>query len=159
MANSWTEDRSPCSVRRISNSKEEIKSSKKVDVSIGRIDIFDNEELANAIDKLSSLCTDASQQIAIQKIQSQLSANRSLEVSNNLLQLTGNASIISVILAIASHSDSTKPIKELALKSTKELAEEFEDLTRLIDGTVKDWKASTSADDNGLGRAKADLHG
>ena len=83
--------------------KKKSKSSKKVDVSIGRIDIFDNEELANAIDKLSSLCTDASQQIAIQKIQSQLSANRSLEVSNNLLQLTGNASIISVILAIASH--------------------------------------------------------
>ena len=134
--------------------KKKSKSSKKVDVSIGRIDIFDNEELANAIDKLSSLCTDASQQIAIQKIQSQLSANRSLEVSNNLLQLTGNASIISVILAIASHSDSTKPIKELA-KINKELAEEFEDLTRLIDGTVKDWKASTSADDNGLGRARA----
>ena len=92
-------------------------------------------------------------QIAIQKIQSQLSANRSLEVSNNLLQLTGNASIISVILAIASHSDSTKPIKELA-KINKELMN-LKTLTRLIDGTVKDWKASTSADDNGLGRARA----
>jgi len=69
--------------------KKKSKSSKKVDVSIGRIDVFDNEELANTIDKLSSLCTDAGQQIAIQKIQSQLSANRSLEVSKNLLQLEG----------------------------------------------------------------------
>jgi len=134
--------------------KKKTKSSKKVDVSIGRIDVFDNEELANAIDQLSPLCTAASQQIAIQKIQSQLSAKRSLEVNKDLLELTGNASIISVMLAISSQSESSKQIKELA-KVNKELAEEFEDLTRLIVGEVKDWKASISGGDNGLARARA----
>ena len=134
--------------------KKKSKTNKKVDISIGRIDVFNNEELADAIEGLSSLCTDASQQIAIQKVQSQLSAKRSLEVSKNLLELTGNASIISVILAISSNAESTKPLKELA-KIDKELAQEFEDLTRLISGEVKDWKASTSAEDNGLARARA----
>ena len=118
--------------------KKKSKTNKKVDISIGRIDVFNNEELADAIEGLSSLCTDASQQIAIQKVQSQLSAKRSLEVSKNLLELTGNASIISVILAISSNAESTKPLKELA-KIDKELAQEFEDLTRLISGEVKDW--------------------
>ncbi|HII23047.1 MAG TPA: hypothetical protein HA359_02195 [Candidatus Poseidoniaceae archaeon] len=134
--------------------KKKSKTNKKIDISIGRIDVFNNEELADAIDELSSLCTDASQQIAIQKVQSQLSAKRSLEVSKNLLELTGKASIISVILAISSNAESTKPLKELA-KIDKELAQEFEDLTRLISGEVKDWKVSTSGEDNGLARARA----
>ncbi|MED5308271.1 MAG: hypothetical protein VYA95_02875, partial [Candidatus Thermoplasmatota archaeon] len=76
--------------------KKKYKTNKKIYISIGRIDVFNNEELADAIDELSSLCTDASQQIAIQKFQSQLSAKLSLDVSKNLLELTGKASIISV---------------------------------------------------------------
>ena len=134
--------------------KKKSKKSKRVDISIGRIDVFNSRELADAIDGLSSLCAEASHQIAIQKIQSQLSAKRPLEVSKNLLELTGKASIISVILAIASNTESKNPIKELA-KIDKELAQEFEDLTRLIDGEVKDWKASINAGDNGLARARA----
>ena len=134
--------------------KTKSKSSKKVDVSIGRIDVFDNDELAVAISGLSSLCTDAAQQIAIQKVQSQLSAKRSLEVSNSLLELKGSASIISVLLAISSGSEASKAIKELA-KVDKELAEEFADLNRLIEGEIKDWKASTNAGDNGLAKARA----
>ena len=51
--------------------KKQSKSSKKVDISIGRIDVFNNEELAIAISGLSTLCTDAGQQIAIQKVLSQ----------------------------------------------------------------------------------------
>ena len=134
--------------------KKKSKASKKVDISIGRIDVFNNEELADVIAQLSPLCVDASQQIAIQKVQSQLSAKRPLEVNQNLLELTGSASIISVILAIASNNESVKPIKELA-KIDKGLAEEFEDLTRLMGGEVKDWEASTSAGDNGLASARA----
>ena len=134
--------------------KKQSKSSKKVDISIGRIDVFNNEELATAISGLSTLCTDAGQQIAIQKVQSQLSANRSLEVSNNLLELKGSASIISVLLAISNGSEASTAIKELA-KVDKELAGEFADLNRLVRGEIEDWKASTNAGDNGLAKARA----
>ena len=133
--------------------KKKSKSTKKIDISIGRIDVFNHQELADAIEKLSPLCTDANQQIAIQKVLSQISAKRTLEVSKDLLKLTGNASIISVILAIASDNDAEGSIKELA-KKNKALADEFEDLTRLMKGEINDWKSSTSADDNGLAKAR-----
>ena len=133
--------------------KKKSKSTKKIDISIGRIDVFNHQELADAIEKLSPLCTDANQQIAIQKVLSQISAKRTLEVSKDLLKLTGNASIISVILAIASDNDAEGSIKQLA-KKNKALADEFEDLTSLMKGEINDWKSSTSADDNGLAKAR-----
>ncbi len=133
--------------------KKKSKSSKKVDISAGRIDVFNYQELANAMDELSPLCVDANQQIAMQKVQSQISAKRAIEVGDVLLNLTGNAAVVSVILAIASDNDSEGPIKELA-KVDKGLAEEFTDLVRLMNGEVKDWQSSTASNDNGLARAR-----
>ena len=133
--------------------KKRARSSAKVDIKLGRIDVFDNRQLGDAINLLSPLCKDAAQQIAIQKVQSQISANRALEVSADLLGLTGKASIISVILAIASGESAEEAIKQLA-KVNQNLADEFNDLTNLIDGIIDDWTASTSNTDNGLGRAR-----
>ena len=133
--------------------KKKAKSSTRVDINVGRIDVFDSEQLATAISALSPLCKDANQQIAIQKVQSQLSAARSLDVNAELLTLSGKASIISVVLAIASGLNADKPIKQLA-KANQELADEFTDLVRLMDGVVEDWESSTGNTDNGLGRAR-----
>ena len=119
--------------------KKKSKTTKKIDIGVGRIDVFDNSQLSVAISKLSPLCVDANQQIAIQKVQSQISAKRSIEASKELLNLTGDASIISVILAIVGNNDSDKAIKELA-KVDKSSTEEFADLVRLIDGEIKDWE-------------------
>ena len=121
--------------------KKKSKSTKKIDIGVGRIDVFDNSQLSVAISKLSPLCVDANQQIAIQKVQSQISAKRSIEASKELLNLTGDAAIISVILAIVGNNDSDKAIKELA-KVDKSLAEEFTDLVHLSDGEIKDWEFS-----------------
>ncbi|DAC29860.1 MAG TPA: hypothetical protein HA327_04125, partial [Candidatus Poseidoniaceae archaeon] len=133
--------------------KKKTKSSAKVDINLGRIDVFDNHQLGNAISALSPLCKDAAQQIAIQKVQSQISTNRGLEVSADLLGLTGKASIISVILAIASGESAEEAIKQLA-KVNQNLADEFSDLTKLMDGIIDDWTTSTSNTDTGLGRAR-----
>ena len=133
--------------------KKKSKSTKKIDIGVGRIDVFDNSQLSVAISKLSPLCVDANQQIAIQKVQSQISAKRSIEASKELLNLTGDAAIISVILAIVGNNDSDKAIKELA-KVDKSLAEEFTDLVRLIDGEIKDWEFSTKGGDDGLSKAR-----
>ena len=133
--------------------KKRSKASQKVDLSVGRIDVFNNGELISAINALSPLCRDADQQIAIQKVQSQLSANRTLEVSKNLLELSGKASIISVILAFASGNDVDESIKELG-KVNKEIAAEFADLDCLMKGEVNDWELSTGGDDSGLSKAR-----
>ena len=86
-------------------------------------------------------------------MQSQLSAARSLDVNAELLTLSGKASIISVVLAIASGLNADKPIKQLA-KANQELADEFTDLVRLMDGVVEDWESNAGNTDNGLGRAR-----
>ena len=100
-------------IRCVPGSQEKVKINKKIDIGVGRIDVFDNSQLSVAISKLSPLCVDANQQIAIQKVQSQISAKRSIEASKELLNLT-EMPIISVILAIVGNNDSDKAIKELA---------------------------------------------
>ena len=125
----------------------------KRQLSVAKIDVFDNEQLGQAISQLSSLCGDAAQQIAIQKIQSQISSRRNIEPGESLLSLTGDASVISVMLAIASGLDSQQALKELA-KSDKELAAQFQDLVDLINGKVNDWNKSINAGEDGLSEAR-----
>ena len=65
--------------------KKKAKTKKKVSLSVAKVDVFDNEQLGQAISQLSLLCGDAAQQIAIQKIQSQISSRRSIEAGESLL--------------------------------------------------------------------------
>jgi len=127
--------------------KKKAKSKKKVSLEVAKIDVFDNEQLGQAISQLSVLCGEAAQQIAIQKIQSQISSRRSIEAGESLLSLTGDASAISVMLAIASGLDSEKALKELS-KSDKQLAAQFKDLVDLVNGKVNDWKNSINGGDD-----------
>lgn len=133
--------------------KKKAKSKKKISLEVAKIDVFDNEQLGQAISQLSVLCGDAAQQIAIQKIQSQISSRRSIEAGESLLSLTGDASVISVILAIASGLDSQKALKELS-KVDKQLAAQFQDLVDLVNGKVNDWKNSIIGGDDGLSEAR-----
>ena len=133
--------------------KKRTKSRTNVDINAGRIDVFDTAQLATAINALAPLCQDANQQIAIQKVQSQITAKRSIEVGEELLNLTGKSSIISVILAIVTGNDASKPIEQLS-KVDKSLADEFSDLVRLIAGKINDWKFSTDGGQDGLSKAR-----
>ena len=125
--------------------KKQKKSNKKVDLSKARIDINDSEKVRELLDKFSSLCEDAETQVALQKVISQIKSKRSVAPSNQLLELKGNASIISVLITLTSQKDSSKPIKELS-KIDSDLASEFADLSSLMNGEVKDWSETISTD-------------
>ena len=123
--------------------KKQKKSSKKADLSKARIDINDSEKILESLDNFSSLCEDAETQVALQKVISQIKSRRTLVPSSQLLELKGKASIISVLIALASQKDITKSVKELS-KIDSDLASEFTDLSNLINGEVKDWNRTIS---------------
>lgn len=130
--------------------KKQKKSTKKADISKARIDINDSEKVLSLLDEFSSLCEDAETQVALQKVISQIKSKRAVDPSKELLELKGAASIISVLITMHSGKDSSKALKELN-KIDSELASEFTDLSRLMEGEVKDWKSSICiGSDDGL---------
>ena len=133
--------------------KKQSKKKAKADLSKSRIDIFDTTQLSELIENLLLICDGADEQIAIQKVQSQISAKRAIEPAEILFNLKGDKSLISVILALVSNQDASSQLKELA-KKDKSLAAEFEDLYNLMNGTVNDWESSINAGEDGLSNAR-----
>jgi negative regulator of replication initiation len=130
--------------------KKQKKSTKKTDISKARIDINDSEKVLELLNEFSPLCEDAETQVALQKVISQIKSKRVVSPSKQLLDLKGTASIISVLITLTSGKDSTKAVKELN-KADSKLASEFADLSSLMNGEVKGWKASITVDsDDGL---------
>ena len=130
--------------------KKQKKSTKKVDISKARVDINDSEKVLQLLNDFTPLCEDAETQVALQKVISQIKSKRPVSASKSLLELKGTASIISVLITLTSGKDSTKAIKQLTKVDSK-LASEFDDLSNLMSGEVKDWNSSISVNsDDGL---------
>lgn len=118
-------------------------ASAKIDTSLGRIDVENNKQLATVLSTLTSSSNDASIHVAYQKVASQLKNQRELKVDSDLLNLTGPSSIISVLLHLASGSDASDSLEELA-KADSQLAAELSDYSQLKNGVVTDWQQSRS---------------
>ena len=118
-------------------------ASAKIDTSLGRIDVENSKQLATVLSTLTSSSNDASIHVAYQKVASQLKNQRNLKVDSELLNLTGPSSIISVLLHLASRSDASDSLKELA-KTDSQLAAELSDYSQLKNGVVTDWQQSRS---------------
>lgn len=118
-------------------------ASAKIDTSLGRIDVENNKQLATVLSTLTSSSNDASIHVAYQKVASQLKNQRELKVDSDLLNLTGPSSIISVLLHLASGSDASDSLEELA-KEDSQLAAELSDYSQLKNGVVTDWQQSRS---------------
>ena len=129
-------------------------ASAKINTSLGRIDVENSEQLATVLSTLTSSSNDAKIHVAYQKVASQLKNQRNLKIDSELLDLTGPSSIISVLLHLASGSDASESLKELA-KSDSELAAELSDYSQLKNGVVKDWQQSRSiTGDDSLSQAR-----
>jgi hypothetical protein len=118
-------------------------ASAKIDTSLGRIDVENSKQLATVLSTLTSSSNDASIHVAYQKVASQLKNQRNLKVDSELLNLTGPSSIISVLLHLASRSDASDSLEELA-KTDSQLAAELSDYSQLKNGVVTDWQQSRS---------------
>ena len=127
--------------------KKRKKNAVKVDLESARIDVHDTSELVKLLDEFKVLCDDAETQVALQKVFSQLKSNKIITPDKRLLELKGNASIISVVLALNSGKDASKAIKELS-KIDKQLSSEYGDLANLINGNISDWKSSSNLESN-----------
>ena len=125
--------------------KKRKKNTIKVNLDSARIDVYDTSDLIQLLDEFKALCEDAEAQVALQKIFSQLKSNKAITPDKELLELKGNASIISVLLALNSDNDASKPIKELS-KIDKQLSLEYEDLLNLVNGKISDWDSSSTLD-------------
>ena len=121
--------------------KKRKKVANKVNLADSRIDVYDTTELLKLLDELKVLCEDAESQVALQKVVAQLKSKREITPNIDLLELKGNASIISVLLALNSGKDASKAIKELS-KVDEQLGAEYEDLFNLVNGKITDWKSS-----------------
>ena len=129
-------------------------TSAKINTSLGRINVENSKELATVLSTLISSSNDATIHVAYQKVASQLKNQRNLKIDPELLNLTGPSSIISVLLQLASGSDASESLKELA-KSDSELAAELSDYSQLKNGVVNDWQQSRSiAGDDSLSQAR-----
>ena len=125
--------------------KKRKKNTIKVNLESARIDVYDTSELIQLLDEFKALCEGAEAQVALQKVFSQLKSNKAITPDKELLELKGNASIISVLLALNSDNDASKPIKELS-KIDKQLSLEYEDLINLVNGKISDWDSSSTLD-------------
>ena len=95
-------------------------SKKKLDMSAAYIDPHSSEDLATALDTLAATVDSAGAQVALRNVTSQLSAGRALTPSDSLLNLEGEASVLSALLHIATNSDAQMPLPE-SKKSTRTL--------------------------------------
>ena len=119
-------------------------SKKKVDMSAAFIDPHSSEDLAAALDSLATTVDSADAQVALRNVTSQLSAGRTLTPSDALLNLEGQASVLSALLQIATDGDATDALTRVE-KVDKNLASELKDLVQLQNGQVDDWEASANA--------------
>ncbi len=119
-------------------------SKKKVDMSAAFIDPHSSEDLAMALDSLATTVDSADAQVALRNVTSQLSAGRTLTPSDALLNLEGQASVLSALLHIATDGDATDALARVE-KVDKNLAFELKDLVQLQNGQVEDWEASANA--------------
>jgi hypothetical protein len=119
-------------------------SKKKVDISAAFIDPHSSEDLAAALDSLATTVDSADAQVALRNVTSQLSAGRTLTPSDALLNLEGQASVLSALLHIATDGDATDALARVE-KVDKNLASELKDLVQLQNGQVDDWEASANA--------------
>lgn len=122
-------------------------SKKKLDMSAAYIDPHSSEDLATALDTLAATVDSAGAQVALRNVTSQLSAGRALTPSDSLLNLEGQASVLSALLHIATNSDATDALTRVE-KIDKDLASELKDLVQLQEGQVDDWDASANAKGN-----------
>ena len=99
------------------------KASKKVKLNSAFINPFVSEELIAAVNEISPVVTDAESQVALRNIISQLSSGRPLQPAQVLLELEGQASALSALLAIASNQDPSKSLERL-----KEIDADLSDL-------------------------------
>lgn len=119
-------------------------SKKKVDTSAAFIDPHSSEDLAAALESLATTVDSADAQVALRNVTSQLSAGRTLTPSDSLLNLEGQASVLSALLHIATDGDATDALARVE-KVDKNLASELKDLVQLQNGQVDDWEASVNA--------------
>ena len=134
--------------------KVEEQVNAKMDISLGRINVENTNELTQVLETLTNSSNDAGIHVAYQKVASQIKNKRTLKVGSELLELTGPSSIISVLLQLASGSDASDSLKELA-KHDSQLASEFLDYCALKRGVVNDWQQSRSiAGDDSLSQAR-----
>ena len=120
------------------------KASKKVKLNSAFINPFVSEELIAAVNEISPVVTDAESQVALRNIISQLSSGRPLQPAQVLLELEGQASALSALLAIASNQDPSKSLERLK-EIDADLSEQLNDFYCLRQGKVLDWKKSRTA--------------
>ncbi|MCP2504682.1 MAG: hypothetical protein NLN65_05255, partial [Candidatus Poseidoniaceae archaeon] len=123
------------------------KAGKKVKLDLAFINPLNTEDLIAAIEEISVTVTDAESQVALRNIISQLSSGRQLHPAEVLYQLEGQASALSVLLALASGKDPSESLERLK-EIDAELAEQLNDLHMLRQGKVLDWKKSRTAKGN-----------
>jgi hypothetical protein len=134
--------------------KVEKQVNAEMDISLGRIDVENTNELTQVLETLTNSSNDAGIHVAYQKVASQIKNKRTLKVGSELLELTGPPSIISVLLQLASGSDASGSLKELA-KHDSQLASELSDYCALKSGIVNDWQQSRSiTGDDSLSQAR-----
>ncbi len=130
------------------------KAGKKVKLTSAFINPHIAEDLIVAIEELSPVVSDAESQVALRNIASQLSSGRQLHPADILLQLEGQGSALSVLLALASGQDPTESIERLKAVDS-DLAEQLNDLHCLQQGQVLNWKKSrTAKGENSLSEAR-----
>lgn len=125
--------------------KPKKKTSKvKIDTASCYIDPTLHGDLAPALDALSGAIESAEGQVALRTVTSQLSSGRALNPAPLLLELEGQAALISALLNIAIGKDASASLA-LVEKIDSTLASDLSDFVRLLDGKVENWKESANA--------------
>ena len=125
--------------------KPKKKTSKvKIDTASCYIDPTLPGDLAPALDALSGAIESAEGQVALRTVTSQLSSGRALNPAPLLLELEGQAALISALLNIAIGKDASASLA-LVEKIDSTLASDLSDFVRLLDGEVENWKESANA--------------
>ncbi|MFL2949180.1 MAG: hypothetical protein ACJZ40_02200 [Candidatus Poseidoniaceae archaeon] len=125
--------------------KPKKKTSKvKIDTASCYIDPTLPGDLAPALDALSGAIESAEGQVALRTVTSQLSSGRALNPAPLLLELEGQAALISALLNIAIGKDASASLA-LVEKIDSTLASDLSDFVRLLDGKVENWKESANA--------------
>jgi hypothetical protein len=125
--------------------KPKKKTSKvKIDTASCYIDPTLHGDLAPALDALSGAIESAEGQVALRTVASQLSSGRALNPAPLLLELEGQAALISALLNIAIGKDASASLARVE-KIDSTLASDLSDFVRLLDGKVENWKESANA--------------
>ncbi|MCH1540258.1 MAG: hypothetical protein L7S56_02320 [Candidatus Poseidonia sp.] len=134
------------------------KASKSMDTVLFTINPHDGDALSDVLRLASASTSDATTNVAIQKVINQLNSGRTVQPDSHLFNLTDGLCFVSFLLSIHCDQAVEKSVLKACQAKDESLSIALEDVMSLSNGTMNDWEGLLKLEpDNPLSQRRLQL--